>query len=157
MISSLKRKMRTALQQTPLFYLWLLPAWILLGLSRFMIVVLSFKSIAPWIGVHDGLAPRTPLCTAEQENRLLAIKVAIGVASKYAPWRSDCFPQAITARVILGCYSIPFALFFGMRRDEGDGQLKAHAWLVSGRVKVSGGHSFNQFTSVGCFVSGGGT
>ena len=140
----------------PLFYLWLIPAWFLLGLSRFVIITLTFKRFAHWLGLHDGLAPRTPLATVKQEMRARAISSAIIVASKYAPWKANCFPQAITARLILGLYDIPYALFFGLMRSKQQaelGELKAHAWVVSGRVNVTGGRSFGQFTSVGCFVS----
>jgi hypothetical protein len=96
------------------------------------------------------------LTTAEQAKRARAISSAIIVAAKFAPWKANCFPQAITARLILGLYDIPYALFFGVTRskqEEDRGAIKAHAWVVSGRVNVTGGRSFGQFTSVGCFVS----
>jgi len=156
MIKTMKRKFVTATQMPPLFYLWLIPAWFLLGLSRFVILTVTFKRFAHWLGMHDGLAPRTPLTTADQQMRARAISSAIAVAAKYAPWKANCFPQAITARLILGFYDIPYALFFGVTRSkqpEDLGELKAHAWVVSGRVNVTGGRSFRQFTSVGCFVS----
>lgn len=152
----MKRKFVTATQMPPLFYLWLIPAWFLLGLSRFVIITMTFKRFAHWLGMHDGLAPRTPLTTADQEIRARAISRAVTVAAKYAPWTANCFPQAITARLILGFYDIPYALFFGLMRskqEEDMGEIKAHAWVVSGRVNVTGGRSFGQFTSVGCFVS----
>jgi len=156
MITTMKRKFVTASQMPPLFYLWLIPAWFLLGLSRLVILTVTFKRFAHWLGLHDGLAPRTPLTTADQQMRAQAISSAIAVAVKYAPWKANCFPQAITARLILGFYDIPYALFFGVTRskqEEDMGELKAHAWVVSGRVNVTGGRSFRQFTSVGCFVS----
>jgi len=31
--------------------------------------------------------------------------------------------------------------------------MKAHAWVVAGRIPVTGGQSFGQFTVVGCFVA----
>ena len=31
--------------------------------------------------------------------------------------------------------------------------MKAHAWVAAGRVPVTGGVSFAQFTVVGCFVA----
>jgi hypothetical protein len=156
MIKTIKRKFVTATKQQPLFYLWLIPAWLLLGFSRFVIITFSFKRFAHWLGLHDGLAPRTPLTTASQEIRARTISRVISIASKYSPWKANCFPQAITARLILGFYDIPYALFFGLMRsaqEEDRGELKAHAWVVSGRVNVTGGRSFQQFTSVGCFVS----
>lgn len=66
----------------PLFCLWLVPAWFLLGLSRFVIITVTFKRTEHWLGLHDGLAARTPLTTAHQEIRARAISSAIIVASK---------------------------------------------------------------------------
>jgi len=153
MISIVARKMRTFLSQPPLFYVWLVPAWILLGFSRAAILMFSFKRIARWLGAHDGLAPRSPLSTPKDERRARGIGRAIKVAATYTPWESVCFPQSIVARIILGLYNIPYALFFGLMRDKKEAELKAHAWVVSGRINVTGGASFNQFTVVGCFVS----
>lgn len=156
MIRVLKRKLVTASRLPALFYLWLIPAWFLLGFSRLVIVTVTFRRFAHWLGMHDGLAPRTPLATTRQEEQARAIGRAIKMASKVTPWTSNCFPQAITARLILGLYDIPYALYFGLQRSAQDheaGALKAHAWVVSGRVNVTGGRSFERYTSVGCFVS----
>ena len=38
-------------------------------------------------------------------------------------------------------------------RDEQTLEMKAHAWVVAGRVPVTGGVSFGQFTVVGVFVA----
>ena len=44
--------------------------------------------------------------------------------------------------------------FFGLMRDPADlAGMKAHAWVAAGRVPVTGGVSFGQFTVVGCFVA----
>ena len=154
MISVIARKVRTFLNQAPLFYVWLLPAWILLGLSRAAILVFPFRRIAGWLGTHDGLAPRTPLISPDQERRAHSIGRAVRVAAKYTPWKSNCFPQAIAARLILGFHGIPCAVYFGLARAPADSDMKAHAWVVSGRLSVTGGRSFGSFTPVGCFVSG---
>lgn len=132
------------------------PAWVLLGLSRLIIVTLSFRRFARWLGVHDGLTPRRPVATAVQQAKARSIGRAIAIASKYTPWTSNCFPQAITARALLGVHAVPYALFFGLARDRESRDLKAHAWTVTGDVNVTGGESFSQFTVVGCFVSDGG-
>ena len=153
MTATLLRKIGTAFRQNPRFLLLVAVVWVLLGLSRLAIFTLSFKRMSRYLGVEDGLDPRTPICTRDQERKSLVIKKAIGIASRYTPWKSNCFPQGISARAMLGFYTIPYALFFGLRRDRKDNELKAHAWVVSGRVNVSGGSSFQQFTSVGCFVS----
>lgn len=85
MMKVIKRKVITATQQPPLFYLWFIPAWFLLGFSRLVIVTVTFRRFAHLLGMHDGLAPRTPLATSEQEARARAVSSAIKIASKYAP------------------------------------------------------------------------
>jgi Transglutaminase-like superfamily len=153
MLTRLRHKLATARRQDRLVLLWVGPAWVLLGLSRFIIITLSFRRFARWLGVHDGLTPRRPAASAAQQAKARSIGRAIAIAAKYTPWTSNCFPQAITARVILGAHAVPYALFFGLARDKHSRDLKAHAWTVSGDVNITGGESFSQFTVVGSFVS----
>jgi len=125
----------------------------MLGVSRAAILTLQFKRISKLLGTHDGLLPRTPVVTGKKLRRGEEIGKTIRIAAMFTPWTSNCFPQAITARLILGIYRIPYALFFGLRKDNKTNELKAHAWVVSGRNNVTGGSSFKQFTAVGCFTS----
>lgn len=160
MLAQFRQKCATAISQPPLFFVWLAPAWVLLGISRLIINTAPFKHYAHRLGVLDGTAPRTPLITRQQEARARVISSTIKVAAKYSPWEANCFPQAMTARCLLGLYNIPYALFFGLRREahsngnsDAENALKAHAWIVCGPVIVTGGASFGQYQTVGCFVS----
>jgi hypothetical protein len=83
----------------------------------------------------------------------MSVAHVIALAARYTPWKSNCFPQAVTAKVLLGLYDIPNSLFFGVYRDPMEVALKAHAWVAAGRVRVTGGAGFEQFTVVSCFVS----
>ena len=148
-------KAGTLARQDVFVLAWLLPVWLMLGISRAMILTLSFRRFARVLGQRDGVAPRTPLATPAQEARAGQISQTIAIAAHYAPWTANCFPQAITARLLLGLYRIPYALFLGVAQAEGDNRLEAHAWLVSGRVHVTGGRSFARFTVAGCFVGEG--
>lgn len=160
MLAQFRQKCATAISQPPLFFVWLAPAWVLLGISRLIINTAPFKHYAHRLGVLDGTAPRTPLITRQQEARARIISSTIKVAAKYSPWEANCFPQAMAARCLLGLYNIPYALFFGLRREadsngnsDAENALKAHAWIVCGPVIVTGGASFGQYQTVGCFVS----
>ena len=75
-------------------------------------------------------------------------KARVELAAAYAPWRSDCYPQALTARTFLALRRIPHEVVFGVRRD-GDA-LVAHAWVRAGDVEVTGG-SGREYTEVGWF------
>jgi hypothetical protein len=133
--------------------LWLLPAWLMLGISRFLILTIHFRRMAPWLGNRAGVNPWVPLIDPVAEARAVHIGQVISTASRYTPWVSNCFPQAVTARILLGLYGVPYCLFFGVSRDSADADMKAHAWVAAGRVRVTGGTSFGQFTVVGCFAA----
>ncbi|MES2018801.1 MAG: lasso peptide biosynthesis B2 protein [Pseudomonadota bacterium] len=129
----------------------LLPVLVLLGLSRLLILCLTFRRIAPWLGAQGGTLAWTPLLAPDQERRAARIGRLVLQVARHTPWQSNCFPQAVTARLLLGACGIPYNLFFGLARS--DAGLAAHAWVVAGRVHVSGGASFGRFTVVACFFT----
>lgn len=152
-LRTLFRKAHTLAAQPVFVWLWLAPTWLLLGLSRAAILVVPFRRLAPRIGVRTGVEPWVPLITEEQQARALQIARTVNIAARYTPWESNCFPQAVTARLLLGLYRIPYAFYFGVAQNPEHAEMKTHAWVAAGPVRVSGGLSFPQFTVVGCFVA----
>ncbi len=134
---------------------WLVPAWFLLGACRLLILFVPFRRLAPRLGAHAGVSPWVPLLDPGSEARALSIARVVQTAARNTPWESSCFPQAVAARVLLGVYGVPYALFFGVARDAEHATLKAHAWVAAGRVRVTGGASFGDFAVVGCYVARG--
>lgn len=149
----LLRKARSFRRYSLFVRLWLAPAWLLLGISRALILVVPFRRLAPRLGHHTGAAPWIPLLDRAQERRAQEIGRLVRLAARYTPWQSNCFPQAVTARLLLGLYRIPYALYFGVARAPENTGMQAHAWVTAGRVRVTGGAGFRQFTVVGCFVA----
>jgi hypothetical protein len=136
---------------------WFLPAWLLLGLSRLVILAAPFRYLAPWLGTPAGVSPWIPLPGSRREATASSIGRVVRRAARCTPWQSNCFPQAVTARILLGLCGVPYSLFFGVACDAGNAdsgqKISAHAWVAAGRVAVTGGVSFGQFTVVGCFVN----
>jgi hypothetical protein len=152
---------------------WVLPAWILLGLSRLVILAIPFRTLARGLGTNAGVTPWIPVLPPGGEARAASISRIVRRAAARTPWQSNCLTQAVAARVLLGVCGIPCSLFFGVARDRGEPdenqsgskpigsppadsspvRLSAHAWVAAGRVPVTGGVSFRQFTVVGCFVA----
>lgn len=99
-----------------------------------------------------GTAAWLALVGLDGEAQALSIARIIGMASRYTPWKSNCFPQALAAGILLKLYGIPYSLFFGIENKSGTLRA-AHAWVFAGKVPVTGGDSFGKFTVVGCFVS----
>lgn len=155
MLSLLTRKARGFARRPRFEQAWFLPAWLLLGASRLLILAMPFRSLAPHLGTHSGTAPWVPLVDARREATALSISRVVKMAARHTPWVSNCFPQAVTARILLGLYGIPYCIFFGVSRLPSDPEMKAHAWVAAGRVRVTGGASFAHFTVVGCFVAPG--
>lgn len=152
-ISKLKRKASSFVQQPRFAKQWFPVLWLLLGLSRLAILAFSFRRLAPHLGKPVGISSYIPLLTPAQEAKAAQIGQAIRLAARYTPWVSNCFPQAVTARLMLGAYRIPYSLYFGVMRDIETHEYKAHAWVATGRVAVTGGFGFNRFTVVGCYLS----
>lgn len=131
---------------------WFVPVWLMLGISRLLIITVTFRRLAPQLGKPVGLRAYSHILTSRQEEQALRIARVIRVAARYCPWVANCFPQAITARLLLGFYRIPYSLYFGLCRDPDTNEFKAHAWVTAGRIPVSGGQSFQHYTVVGCYV-----
>nr|WP_319565127.1 lasso peptide biosynthesis B2 protein [uncultured Rhodoferax sp.] len=153
MLNTLARKTRSFIHLPRFTKLWLLPLWLLLGISKALIFTISFRRLAPHLGQTIGVAAWVPLLDPAQQARAAQIGRAVRLTARYTPWNSNCFPQAVAARVLLGFYGIPYALHFGLMRDKQTLEMKAHAWVAAGRVPVTGGVSFGQFTVVGVFVA----
>lgn len=131
---------------------WFIPVWLMLGISRLLIIAITFRRLAPHLGKSVGVSAYSHLLTSDQEAQALRIARVIRLTARYCPWVANCFPQAITARLLLGYYRIPYSLYFGLCRDPETNQFKAHAWVTAGRIPVSGGHSFQHYTIVGCYL-----
>jgi hypothetical protein len=152
-LKKIQRKAISFLQQPSFAKRWLPLLWVILGLSRMAILCFSFRKLAPHLGHSVGIASYVPLITPKQEAKAAQIGQAIRLAARYTPWVSNCFPQAITARLILGLYGIPYTFYFGVMREANTPNYKAHAWVATGRVAVTGGNGFSHFTVVGCYSS----
>jgi len=131
---------------------WFIPVWLLLGISRLLIITITFRRLAPYLGKPVGLCAYSHILTRDQEEQALRIARVIRLTARYCPWVANCFPQAITARLLLRFYRIPYSLYFGLCRDPDTNEFKAHAWVTAGRVPVSGGQSFQLYTIVGCYI-----
>ena len=126
-------------------------AWFLLGFSTLLIAILPFTAVRRLLGDNQsGDAQRpVPVLDASQQFRAAHVGRIVEAAAAHAPWRSDCYPQALTARTFLAVRRIPHVVSFGVRRD-GDA-LVAHAWVHAGEVAVTGGDG-SEYTEVGAFA-----
>jgi hypothetical protein len=126
----------------------------MLGIARLVVLLISFSNIAPFLGYSvpvQNMPLQSCIVGSRKINRIRQISRLISTTARYCPWKANCFAQAIVARIFLGWFGLPYLICFGLRR--GDGQLKAHAWVVSGVDFVTGGNGFTDHTVVGCYCS----
>jgi hypothetical protein len=91
--------------------------------------------------LHDLQDERSqPSSGARGEVDLARLSWAIGAAAARAPWRADCVLQAMAADRWLRRCAMRREFFVGVQKD-GAGQLRAHAWMRSGDVPVTGANS----------------
>jgi len=142
------------LRKQPFFIqVWLLPIWLLLGISRAAILFVPFRYLVRLSKKQGQPNVYIPVLSADQDSRVRQISLVIKIASRLTPWTSNCFPRALTALVLLRLYDIPHSLFFGVLRTATDEGLAAHAWIAAGPVQVTGGDGFKRFAVVGFLAS----
>jgi len=147
------RKWRTFLKAESQFKLLFLPALLLVVFARITLLLVPFRVLASRLGEHAGIEVWIPVLNSRQIAQSRHIGQAVSTAARYTPWESNCFPQAIAARWLLGLHGIPYTLCLGMKRDEKTSELLAHAWVAAGPVFVTGGDGFSQYSLVGSFVA----
>lgn len=152
-MNRLRRKFTTFSRQSRLTKALLLPAWCLLGIARLMVLLLPFKWLAPLLGRYNGVAAFLPLAGSPEYRRAMSIGRAVRMAATVTPWQANCQPQAIAARCLLGLFSVPYSVFYGVANAP-EQNMKAHAWVGCGPVPVTGGYAFDEFTVVAVFAGG---
>jgi hypothetical protein len=127
------------------------PAWLLLMAAAAALRVAPFARLAPTLGKPLGAVACVPLIDAAQQRRAQFVRRAVRRAARLAPFRSDCLPQLFAGAVLCRLLRVPTTAHLGLRLD-GAADMEAHAWLCSGRIAVTGGHAFTDYSAVACFA-----
>lgn len=131
------------------FKLLVIRVFILLGIGRLSVIFFPFRKLAGWMGHVERESPQE--VSAHHEQSLIRIASAINAVSKYTVWNSNCFAQALCAHWILKGRQWPHTIYFGVKKDEGQG-MKAHAWLRAGDRIVTGIKGHKQYTALAHFA-----
>lgn len=67
-----------------------------------------------------------------------SVKTAIGICDRNVFWKTECYTQALTAKILLRGYLIPSTVYIGFSKGV-DGSIKGHAWLRSHDTILTGG------------------
>jgi hypothetical protein len=130
----------------------LLEAWCMLAIARILLLLLPFRKLAPLLGKRSSPESEDPYIPL-YHTRLTRISTAILKAAAYAPWRTQCFEQALAARLMLRFRGLTTTVFFGVSKSKKKGNFNAHAWLQCNGLTITGGKQLEQFTIIACFKS----
>ena len=124
-------------------------SWLLLGLTRAAIALLPFSTLRRLLGEGRTDAAPLPPATDREARQSSRIGHSVRQAAAHTPWRSDCYPQALTAHLHLRLARVPHTVSFGLRRAERG--LTAHVWIAAADGIVTGGDP-RDYTTVGAFT-----
>ena len=132
-------------------YLFFAEAWMRLALARLILVFIPFKKMMPLLGKLAGENTGHSLDNAGGDIEK-KISIAIRRGSRYSPWRTKCFEQALAAKMMLKRRGIVSIIYFGVCKNP-DSKLLAHAWLKTGAGIVTGGKNLSMYTVLSSFIS----
>jgi hypothetical protein len=111
-------------------------AWLLLIASRGVVRAVPLRRITSHLGAERYETPVDGI-PRHRFRRVRRIRNAILIASPLTPTNSNCYPQALTAHVLLRLSRLPSTFYYGAALDEDSG-LDTHVWVRCGRVLVTG-------------------
>ena len=118
-------------------------AAIFLAIARTWLLIVPFCKIAEVLGTSHAASASSYILaptTQAQDDKARRISQAVRRAAKNIPVHAVCIQQAIAAKMMLERRGIHCVMHFGVARglpDSGDA-LRAHAWLRTANVEVTG-------------------
>ena len=143
------KRLRTFLRLKMSDRLLLFEAVVWLGVARLAILTLPMRRITPYLGQHlrESKREESPVTL----NRAWRIAWAVRTMSRYTPWTSNCFPQAIAAKRMLQRRQIASTLYLGFSKQEAN-DFEGHAWLRCGPLYLTGGQNRHRFVALSTFA-----
>jgi hypothetical protein len=125
--------------------------FIALALS-FFVKIIVFTLPLRWYRRFLGQSGKnSPEYSSNRNKTIKSIVTAVNRCSRFAPWKTRCLVDAITAKLLLQWHGIPSTMFMGVNKDE-EKKLIAHAWLKCGEVFITGKKGYQKFTVVSSFT-----
>lgn len=104
---------------------------------RFSLSFLPFKKVINWLGHANTVKNNIHPFSVETITK---IQQAVRRCNHYTPWKTECYTQALTGKILLQRRSIASTLFIGFIKDN-QANYKGHAWLKVDEFFVTGYHS----------------
>lgn len=128
--------------------LLILKAFFITGIMRIVLIVIPFCILKKYMGECGKESP--VIVDNIDYYGVQKISWAINMISRYTPWESRCFVQALTAQRLLRDRGFESTLYFGVSKSLNNEMIDAHAWIRCGNIYVTGGDG-NKFSIVARF------
>ena len=155
-------------------------AFLMAGLTRFVIRFCSFKMLKRLIGepldpsgtsrpssrttekpadkqtlsaaaVPDKYSNHSRYAGTDTYRQSVLIARSVVTVSRRVPWESKCLVQASAARMMLSRREIPSELYLGVPKSGLQSDKPPHAWLVADGQVLLGGGNLDQYITVSRF------
>ena len=135
-------KLRT-ISSLPLGTYWLFfKAVLISGIVRFTLLFLPFNKVLRWLGT-PGVETAENISDRNIADAQ-AIKTAVWLCNKYTPWKTECYVQALTARILLRQGQISSTIYIGFKKNNDD-KIEGHAWIRAGNLILTGNKIKHEF------------
>lgn len=131
--------------------LFFLDAVLLLSISKMVVLTLPFKKVAPYLGTVNG--PIDERLDSLQSAKAERVKLFVQMAAGNVPFKSVCLDQAMAAMLLLRRFKIPSNLCLGVKPNDKERKLDAHAWVECGGQILVGGRRSLQYKKVAHFAN----
>ena len=120
---------------TALFFF--LEAIVISAIVRFTLSFLSPTILLRWMGKAVEFIDEDGEVSLVNKQAAARVKLAVTRVDRYMPWGTECYTQALTAKLMLGKRKVSTLLVVGFRKDEA-GEIQGHAWLKIGPYYITG-------------------
>jgi len=135
----------------PLFAVLTCLTWAMLVGAHVVISLFPLRSISAHLGeyMRETVPDQVPVGL---HGRIRRIRRAIRKASPHTPTNSNCYPQALTAIVLLRLARVPSTMYYGAAIRGMPSGLVTHVWVRSGPFFVTGSPAHQDFVAVATYA-----
>lgn len=153
-MSGILRRLRSlarVVRRDPAFAALTCLAWVMLVVARVVISLFPLRWISAQLGeyLRETVPDQVPV---ELHRKIRRIRRAIRKAVPHTPTNSNCYPQALTATVLLRLARVPSTMYYGAAIESGGSGLETHVWVRSGPFFVTGAPAHLGFATVATYA-----
>lgn len=113
------------------------------AIVKFSLLFMPFARITRWLG-NRNVEVSDAQISSESNTYLAETQKALKLCDKYTPWPTECYTQALTAKILLRKRAINSILYIGFKKGENN-NFDGHAWLISQSHVITGHCDFSQY------------